>query len=334
LSDVIVSGNRVGGSSIGGGGIFNVGDATHTATLTLTNCVVSGNTAGGGMIPVNGPITGGGIRNANSGSLTLTNTTVSNNTAQVGGGIFNTGTLTVTGSTFSGNSAGVGVSTMLLLEGGGIYVNGPSSGTIINSTFSGNQAKDDGGGIANAGTLSVSDSTFSGNIAQGGGAHGGAVSVIGHTLTLKNSILANSPLGGNCFVSGGALMSDGNNLSNDGTCSLTDLTDKPNTAAGLDPLGLQNNGGPTQTIALLSSSVAKDAGSCTAVGGGVVSADQRGVPRPQPLGGMCGSLRQAIMDASGGDAFSCNEPRDHHHGTNAREGTGVLPGRMSYRFPL
>jgi hypothetical protein len=44
LSDVIVSGNSVMNSGIGGGGIFNAG----SSTLTLTNCTVSGNTAGGG----------------------------------------------------------------------------------------------------------------------------------------------------------------------------------------------------------------------------------------------------------------------------------------------
>jgi len=268
LSDVIVSGNSVRNSGIGGGGIFNAG----SSTLTLTNCTVSGNTAGGGGIPLSGnPITGGGIRNSVNASLTLTNTTFSNNTAHVGGGIFNTGILTVTGSTFSGNSAGVGISTALALEGGGIYINGPSTGnTIINSTFSGNQAKSDGGGIANAGVLDVSNSTFFGNIAQGGGAQGGAVSALNHTLTLKSTILANSAPG-NCLVSGGALVSGGYNLSTDASCTLGATGDKPaNTPAGLDSAGLQNNGGPTQTIALLSGSAAVDAGSCIAIGGGAV----------------------------------------------------------------
>ena len=307
LSDVIVSGNRVGGSANGGGGIFNAGGAT----LTLTDCTVSGNTAGGGSIPPSGnPITGGGIRNSSSGSLTLTNTTVSNNTAHVGGGIFNTGTLTVTGSTFSGNSAGVGVSTTLPLEGGGIYVNGPSTGnTIINSTFSGNQAKDDGGGIANAGALSVSNSTFFGNIAQGGGALGGAVSALNHTLTLKSSILANST-GGNCVVSGGTLTSDGYNLSTDASCPLG-AGDKPaSTPAGLDSAGLQNNGGPTQTIALLSGSAAKDAipiASCTAIGGSAVSTDQRGVARPQPLGGACDIGAFELQQSSGTTVTNTND---------------------------
>jgi hypothetical protein len=60
-----------------------------------------------------------------------------------------------------------------------------------------------------------------------------------------------------------------------------------NTPAGLDPSGLQNNGGPTQTIALLPTSPAVDAipvspvNYCTDVTGMPVTTDQRGVSRPQ-----------------------------------------------------
>jgi hypothetical protein len=110
-----------------GGGILNL------STLTLSGCVVSGNSVG----EVTGaPLFGGGIYNA--GTLTLTGCTVSNNnafgsaldtTVGYGGGIYNAGTLTVSNSTLSGNGA----------------YNG------------------DGGGIYNAGTLTVSTSHFIGN---------------------------------------------------------------------------------------------------------------------------------------------------------------------------
>ncbi|HXP85894.1 MAG TPA: choice-of-anchor Q domain-containing protein [Bryobacteraceae bacterium] len=56
------------------------------------------------------------------------------------------------------------------------------------------------------------------------------------------------------------------------------------TFAGLDPAGLQNNGGPTPTIALLPTSPAVDAipvSACTDFAGNPVKTDQRGVPRPQ-----------------------------------------------------
>ena len=127
------------------------------------------NTAGGATIQQGGPITGGGIRNANSGLLTLIDTTVSENAAQVGGGIWNNGTLTVTGSTFSANSAGVNISTTAVLEGGAIYVSAAQgTGNITNSTFFNNGAKSNGAAIANAGTLKVTNSTFSENWTQAG----------------------------------------------------------------------------------------------------------------------------------------------------------------------
>src|SRR5262249_60254319 len=71
-----------------GGGIFN------TATLALTSCTLSGNSA----------FLGGGIEN--EGALTLADCTLAANTASLdGGGIDNTGTLRVTNCTLSSNSA-------------------------------------------------------------------------------------------------------------------------------------------------------------------------------------------------------------------------------------
>ena len=80
-------------TTLPGGGIFNGG------TLTVTNCVLSDNSAG----------FGGGIDNA--GTLTVTNSTLSGNSASQddeGGGIENLGTLTLTNSTLTGNTAGNG----------------------------------------------------------------------------------------------------------------------------------------------------------------------------------------------------------------------------------
>ena len=265
LSDCVVTGNFVPfnmGNSVGGGGIGNAG------TLTLTNCSVSNNTS---------DATGGGIRNANGATLNIINSTISNNTSKDnGGGIWTKGIVNVSGSTFSGNSAAYGVSTSLSPEGGAIYVQpgGPGgnnvggSGTIVNSTFSANAAKVYGGAISNYGNLKVSDSTFSGNQIQNGGGGGiNASDANGGSLTLKSSILAGSTPD-NCLVTGSGLVSMGFNLSTDNTCAaLNQATDHNVTAAGLDPSGLQNNGGSTQTIALLSTSAALNNGSCTDVAG-------------------------------------------------------------------
>lgn len=318
LINVAVSNNTAANFDVGGGGILNQG------TLSLVGCTVSNNTAGGKTsLGTNGAVTGGGIRNAAVGTLTVTDSTISNNFAQIGGGIFSPGSMTVTGSTFASNSAGVGVSTSQTLEGGAIFINAQGAGSIVNSTFFGNSAKDNGGAIANNGNFSVSFSTFSANSAP----NGNGVSATHNTLTLKANIFSNN--GANCLISGGSLVSDGYNLATDNTCNMTATGDSPNTAAGLDPSGLQNNGGSTQTVALLSTSAAVDKipAPCTDTGGNSASTDQRGVTRPQ--GTNCdigafelqqssgttvtntnnsgdGSLRQAIANSQAGDTIDFN----------------------------
>ena len=91
--------------------------------------------------------------------------------------------LTVLNSKLSGNSG---------RDGGGISNYGTLS--VVNSTFSGNSALYDGGGISNYGTLTVLDSAFSGNDASyfGGGifnslpdsgGDGGTLSVVNSTFS-------------------------------------------------------------------------------------------------------------------------------------------------------
>ncbi len=190
----------------------------------------------------------------------MSNSTFSSNSASGGGGICNLpgGTVTVSNSTFSGNSTTGG--------GGGIQ----SYGTVIvsNSTFSGNSTDGDGGGIHSFSTLTVSNSTFSGNGANRGG---GIYRYTGGTVTLKNTIVANSPVGGNC----------NNNITDGGG----NLSYPDTTCPGIngDPLlgPLQNNVGPTETMQLGPGSAAIDAGNdaiCAAAP--VNNLDQRGIARP------------------------------------------------------
>ena len=244
------------------------------ATLALRNLTVADGSAAAG----------GGIEN-NGGMLTVTDSTFSGNSAVgtgsdpidcankcYGGGIENDGgTLTVTGSTFSGNES--------VAVGGGIAnINGGTL-TVTNSTFSGNSAGFVGGGISNDGTLTVTYSTFSDNGSNVGGGIGNAIS---STATLSNTILANSkgnnPL--NCGL--GTYIDAGYNISDDQSCHFTDSTSKNSTNPLLDPNGLQNNGGPTQTIALQKGSPALDyipkgQNGCNTT----IKTDQRGVKRPQ-----------------------------------------------------
>jgi len=170
-----------------------------------------------------------------------------------GGGIDNEGTLTVT-STFSGNSASAGWQGLGF--GGGIFNDAGSTLTVTNSTFSGNSA---------LGFGSLEDrSPGGGGIVNSGG-----------TLTVTNTIVANSPSGGNCS---GPITDGGHNIDDDGSCGFSG-TSPSNTNPMLS--GLANNGGPTQTIALLAGSPAIDAGDesvCSVAP--VNNLDQRGYVRP------------------------------------------------------
>jgi len=76
--------------------------------------------------------------------------------------------------------------------------------TISNSTFSGNSAQTAGGAIVNrGGTLTISTSTFSGNSAPSGG---GAIANLDGTLTISNSTFSdNSSGGGGAIFNGGTL---------------------------------------------------------------------------------------------------------------------------------
>ena len=292
-----------------GGGIYNDG------TLNITNSTFSENsTTCTGDTNSNDPrcaSDGGGIYNYN-GYLTVTNSTFSGNSTtcysaycySFGSGIFSSGTLTVANSTFSGNRATC-TAAPCYSEGGGLINHGTLN--ITNSTFSDNSATCTGsncfslgGGIRNGGTLTggtltVTNSTFSGNSAActgqschyySGGIFDDTVNSSTYetgTLILTNTILANST-GGDCYTESG-LASEKNNLIDDTGTYACDLTNGVNgDIIGSDPnLGpLADNGGPTQTMALQTGSVAIDAGDdaiCAA--DPVNNLDQRGVTRPQ-----------------------------------------------------
>ena len=205
------------GAPIHGGGIQNIGGGIYNqGTLTLTATTVSGNSAD----------FSGGIDN--EGFLTLINSTVSGNNARLqivsAGGIANEGgTLTLVNSTVSGNNAGFG--------GGGIYntLSGPfgTTGgtlTLINSTVSGNKANTDGAGIWNGGTAHLFSSTVTNNQADadlnGSGTGGGIFTLTSASFTFQNTIIAGNletafvgkvirSVTGECA---GTITSNGNNL--------------------------------------------------------------------------------------------------------------------------
>ena len=300
----VTSGNAVGAAGSGdGGGFYNLG------TLILTNTIVSNSSAAN---------TGGGISNfGTNGVLTLINSTVSGNSAAAnGGGIYNTnnGTVTLTNSTVSGNSTtggnggGIGILSGTLIStsstvsgnfataGNGGGISNSATATLTNSTVSGNTANaGNGGGISNSGTLTALHTTLSNNSAAAT-LGGGIYNAIG-TTTLDNTIIANSTAGGDCVRPTGtinaifSLIEDGLVCVN-GT-NTVNLTGDPN----LGPL--QNNGGATFTHALLTGSIAIDAGNST------LTTDQRTATRPID--------DPAITNAAGGNgvdigAFEAQAP--------------------------
>ena len=212
----------------------------------------------------------------NQGTLVIADSTFRDNRADFGGGaIDNRGTLKVTGSTFTGSTTGAGV------IGNGAY--GFLTGALLvsNSTFSGNGivaiSNDTGSAILRNTTLTGNDvgiQTVAGNNAS---------------TTLFNTIVA----GNTSDVSGDALTGNSgfNIIGNANTAG--GLTNGTNgnivgvaAANVLDPV-LANNGGPTDTHALIPGSRAIDAGSTAQAldpNAAALMTDQRGTGYPRANG--------------------------------------------------
>jgi len=193
ISGVTLSGGKE-TTAVGGGGII-AGSINNTTSVT--NCVISGNSATGA-----GTFGGGGIM-VQGGSLTISGTTISSNsTITSGGGLSftpgdplgrrpSTGALAVSGSTFSSNTANSGAS------GGGaadlFNFNGSISTYDINSsTFSNNRAAAGSGGaiIVESGPLTLTTSSLSGNTAanRGGAIFSGSSVVVTFSRLVGNSV--------------------------------------------------------------------------------------------------------------------------------------------------
>jgi predicted outer membrane repeat protein len=202
----------------------------------------------------------------------------------------------VTASTFTGNIA---------VEGGGIRNIGTL--TVGDSTFSGNHATYYGGGIEGSGWVQVTNSTFSGNIADiyGGGIHNRG------TLTLTNSTFSGDravAYWGAGLFSLGTLDYYNNIIANSaygvdcyssGTvaANVNNLVENGPTCGATfsgDPNldPLADNGGPTQTFALQPGSPAIDAGNDTYC----PATDQRGEARPSGRGYDIGAYEKQWPD--------------------------------------
>jgi hypothetical protein len=287
--------NNIGGD----GGASQGGGLYGSGTLAVSNSTIAANTASGGT---GGPGTraasggegeGGGLYV--SGTLTVSNSTIAANTVRggdggsgyygvtgapgLGGGLYVSGTLTVSNSTITANTVRGGDGGSGLYDGGsggvgyggGLFVAHVAAAQVSFSTIATNQATGGthasgfyfdsdgpalGGGLQNEGLLQTRDTLLAGNIVNGPGTHDGP-DLDGDLGSLGHNLVGNSE-GGQGF-------------------DTTDLLD-------VDPLlgPLQDNGGPTQTMALLPGSPAIDAGDNT----GAPDSDQRGPGYPRIVNGI------------------------------------------------
>jgi predicted outer membrane repeat protein len=269
------------------GRVFTV--TSSAGTVAISGLTLTDGAATGAGYPGN---CGGAI--FNSASLVLSGCTLSSSSSvSHGGAIYNNGVngnamLTVVDCTFFSNYANG--------SGGGILNAGNSGHGVVdltNCTFEQNIASGAGGAIYNDGTVSgnvaltLTNCTLDKNNAGSGagGIYNDALNPESSgvaTVTLRNTILRAGIPSLNLYNDsdgGGTITSQGHNLSDDSAGGdgattpggfLNVAGDIRNTDPMLDTL--KNNGGPTDTIALLSGSAAINAGNDA----NAPSTDQRG----------------------------------------------------------
>ncbi|WP_296332722.1 hypothetical protein, partial [uncultured Treponema sp.] len=184
------------GTNGNGGGIWSNGTLTVNGTTLSANTALSGN---GGSIYVTGATTIGAEESP---------VTISGNTAQNGAGIYrnSTATFTLSHVTLSGNTASVAEGTA---SGGAIY-NAAGDSTLTSCALTGNTATTSGGGVYNAsGTLTVSGGTIGAENGANSAGLGGGVYNAG-TLSVEGaSICYNGTNGTITTTSGGGIYNSG-----------------------------------------------------------------------------------------------------------------------------
>jgi len=220
------------------------------SSLTLDSSVVSDNRAYYGA---------GGLQ-LQSSTVNIVNSTISDNTASYygyGGGlaIFTSLPISITNSTISGNSVGG--------RGGGMYLytgRGGETVNINNTTISNNSSREDGGGIAIIyAQVSLSNSIVSGN--RDTDLDGSEIFESNFYLDYSSNI---SFFGTNVLGDSANTYRNAFSLSNGGIPEDTQIiaTEDGNTPTPISNIlaPLADNGGPTQTHALVDGSPAIDAG--------------------------------------------------------------------------
>ncbi|MDP1546375.1 MAG: Ig-like domain-containing protein [Anaerolineales bacterium] len=194
-------------------------------------------------------------------NLTLRNITVTKgmNTIDSGGAIKSYGNLTIENSTISNSSTTTAVS----VGGGGVFTSSSSATlTVTNSTFSGNTATYFGGGIYNAGsTVSISNSTFSGN--QSTANSGGGIYNSTGSLTITDSTFSS-----NMATAGGGSIY---NNTGSGAVSVTGTTFSGNQANSGAGIHATNGVISISNSTFSNNSVTNDAGGIYVTGSGLAN---------------------------------------------------------------
>ena len=263
--------------TLDGGFIFNVESDVNLAIASL-------NLVGGKIV--------------SDGNLTLTNSTITQTIARSGSSdnssIISRGNLYISNSSIVDSDGGGNLGILIesgtaeiesstianhegVLNGSGVLILTDERVDLINSTIANNQNRFVGG-VANSGgaEVNITNTTIANN---NGGLGSGGIQNNSGIVTVTSSILANNTGGGfrGDIFGDGEFISGGNNLISNGD-DATGFVDGVNGdlvgSNGDDPLNpqnellidarlgeLQDNGGSTETIALLNGSPAIDAGS-------------------------------------------------------------------------
>ena len=229
-----INGNKATGN---GGGVYNEG------TFTMTGGFISDNwgldSYGGGVYNASGATfnmtggnirsnyasgsNGGGVYNASGARFNMSGGSITGNTSAEGSGVYNEGTLTMTGGSITGNEAD--------RIGGGVC-NAGTMTIITGGSITGNTAKGShGGGVYNVSgaTFNMTDGTISGNTASENG--GGVYNASGATFNMTDG-----------SITGNTTSQSGGGVCNAGTMTISGGSITGNTAVGYHGGGVYNSG--------------------------------------------------------------------------------------------
>ncbi len=156
-----------------------------------------------------------------------------------GGGVLNSGALAISNSVLSGNTVTAAQQSAF----GGAVCNRSGTLTLSNSSISGNTAEQGGGGIENAGAMTITQCIISENSALPWGFGGGiANAAVGGTLTVNDSIFSD-----NHSSEGGAILNGGRLTVSDSTFSGNSVSQNGSNGGGISNIGVMTVSGSTIT---------------------------------------------------------------------------------------